>query len=160
MKSLSTKKTWFDEGIRFECQGSGKCCQSRGQYGFVYMTSDDAKSAAKALNISLAKFKKEYCQINDGSLALKDAVDSPDCIFLEGGNRCSIYSGRPVQCRTWPFWPEVMNAKSWNKQVASFCPGVDKGRLYSKEEILKILETQKASDQMIQAEHQPGPRKT
>jgi Fe-S-cluster containining protein len=61
-------------------------------------------------------------------------------------NRCSVYEGRPDQCRTWPFWPEVMDAKTWKKEVAAFCPGVGKGRLHSAEEIRKNLVLQSKSE--------------
>lgn len=139
------KSKWYSEGIRFECQGSGKCCSSRGEYGFVYLTKDDVLAASKALRMKPAKFIEEHCQYDEGQLCLKDDPASPDCIFLDG-NRCDIYEGRPMQCRTWPFWPEVMNAKSWSKNVQEFCPGVDKGRLYSQEEIESILKAQKTAD--------------
>jgi hypothetical protein len=35
-----------------------------------------------------------------------------------------------------------MSPKAWKKDVASYCPGVGKGRLYSEEEIVKILNEQ------------------
>lgn len=139
------KTKWYDEGIQFECQGSGKCCQSRGEYGFVYLTEQDVNAAAKALKIKPKQFIDKYCQYDDGVLCLKDDPKSPDCLFLEG-TKCGIYEGRPVQCRTWPFWPEVMNAKSWKKNVIDFCPGVNKGRLYSREEIEATLKEQKEAD--------------
>ena len=59
-------------------------------------------------------------------------------MFLKN-KKCSVYEARPTQCRTWPFWPEVMNAKSWKTEVESFCPGVGKGPLWSKTEIEKIM---------------------
>ena len=31
------------DGIKFECQGSGNCCVSRGSYGFVYLSLTDLK---------------------------------------------------------------------------------------------------------------------
>lgn len=139
---------WYSEGIQFECQGSGKCCQSRGEYGFVYLTKDDAIAAAKALKMKTKTFIEKHCQYDQGHLCLKDNSDSPDCIFLDK-NRCGIYEGRPVQCRTWPFWPEVMNAKSWSKNVESFCPGINKGRRYSIEEIEATLSEQKKADKNI-----------
>lgn len=139
------KKKWYSEGIRFECQGSGKCCSSRGEYGFVYLTKADVLAAAKALRVRPEEFISEHCQYDEGNLCLKDNPSSADCLFLDG-NRCEIYEGRPTQCRTWPFWPEVMNAKSWSKNVQSFCPGVDKGRLYSQAEIEEVLKEQKQSD--------------
>ena len=33
----------IEKGIRFECQGSGNCCVSRGTYGFVYLSKKDIK---------------------------------------------------------------------------------------------------------------------
>ena len=33
----------YKNGIRFECQGSGKCCVSRDAYGFVYLSNIDLK---------------------------------------------------------------------------------------------------------------------
>ena len=146
-----TKSKWYEEGIQFQCQGSGKCCQSRGEYGYVYLTEDDAKNAAKALGLKTSEFKKKYTDRDEGLLCLKEDKSSPDCIFLEG-HRCKIYDGRPTQCRTWPFWPEVMAAKSWNKQVLSFCPGVNQGRLYKKSEIESILKEQKDSDRTLRSE--------
>lgn len=73
-------------------------------------------------------------------------IDPPeangDCIFLEGGNRCGTYEARPEQCRTWPFWPENMKAKTWRREIETYCPGVGKGRLHTREEIETILKEQ------------------
>jgi len=56
---------------------------------------------------------------------------------------CMIYRVRPSQCRTWPFWPEnLTNPNAWNK-AAQKCPGINRGRLYSFEEIEKIRKKKK-----------------
>ena len=70
---------------------------------------------------------------------------SPDCIYLSE-KKCTVYEARPTQCRTWPFWPENMNAKRWNDNIQSFCPGVGKGKLHSAEFIGKQIEKQKKAD--------------
>lgn len=142
--TLGYAKKWYSEGIQFECQGSGKCCASHGEFGYVYFTNSDLKRVAKTMNISVTKFKELYATQVDKIWALKENPKGPDCIFLKK-NRCEIYEGRPTQCRTWPFWPEVMNAKSWKKSVEAFCPGINKGRLYSALEIEKIILEQKNS---------------
>lgn len=142
------RKPWYAKGIRFQCQGSGRCCSSRGEYGFVYLTPQDAKQMASELQLKLSEFKKKYCATTDGALHLKDDPDSPDCIFLKE-NRCEVYKARPTQCRTWPFWPEHMSAKAWNKEVVQFCPGVDKGSIRSLEEIQIQLEEQRRADREI-----------
>lgn len=138
------KAEWWEAGVRFECQGSGKCCVSRGEYGFVYMTLKDRKRMAKVLGQPLTKFTEKYCAKTDGVHHLIDG-DGPDCLFLING-KCSVYEGRPDQCRSWPFWPEVMTAKRWKKDVEAFCPGVGKGRIWKAEEIRSIIEAQTKSE--------------
>ena len=59
-----------------------------------------------------------------------------NCIFLKE-NRCTVYKSRPIQCRTWPFWPENMNTKTWNNDIAKNCPGVGKGKNKNKERNFK-----------------------
>jgi len=150
--SAKPKKAWYSEGIQFECQGSGNCCTSRGEFGYVYFTSKDLKLVARSMKISVKKFKAKYAQLVDGLWALKENPKGPDCIFLEN-NKCKIYRGRPTQCRTWPFWPEMMHAKKWKKAVENYCPGINKGRLYSALEIEKIISEQKQSSQELISEH-------
>ncbi len=145
----SAKEKWYKEGLRFECQGSGKCCTSRGEYGYVYLTLEDRRRMAQALGLRTSQFTRTYCTQTEGQWHLKDNPKSPDCIFLED-NKCSVYAGRPTQCRTWPFWPENMQAKNWRQDVAQFCPGVDRGRLYSAPEIDQIVEAQRQSEASLQ----------
>lgn len=140
-------KEWWREGVRFECQGSGKCCTSHGEYGYVYMTLADRQRMAKVLNLSTAAFTRRHCEKTGGQWHLIEDKKNPDCRFLKNGNRCGVYEGRPMQCRTWPFWPEVMNAKAWKKDVAAFCPGVNKGRLWTGDEIEQLIRDQVAWDQ-------------
>lgn len=132
---------WWRKGVRFECQGSGKCCTSHGEYGFVYMTPDDRRRMAKVLGLSTSAFTRKYCEKTNGLWHLRERKGEPDCLFLKGKS-CSVYDGRPNQCRAWPFWPEVMGAKAWSKDVAAFCPGVGKGRVWTGEEIEKSMRQQ------------------
>lgn len=132
------KNKFYENGFRFQCQGSGKCCTSHGEYGFVFLTLEDRQRMARELKMRTSEFTKQYCDRKGPVWHLKEDPKNPDCMFLKN-KRCSIYEGRPTQCRTWPFWPEVMNAKSWKKDVESFCPGVGQGKLWKAEEIEKIL---------------------
>jgi uncharacterized protein len=99
---------------------------------------------AQSLNMSNLSFTKKYCDKEDGIYHLKDGQNG-DCLFLKN-NQCGVYEGRPTQCRTWPFWPEVMNAKTWKKEVKSFCPGVGKGKTWTKAEIQQQLKIQIESE--------------
>ncbi|MCM2279421.1 MAG: YkgJ family cysteine cluster protein [Oligoflexia bacterium] len=130
-------KPFWEKGIRFECQGTGRCCTSRGSYGYVYLTLEDRRRLARLLKLATSAFTRRYCRKTDGYFHLSD-FRGP-CQFLRERS-CSVYEARPVQCRTWPFWPENMNARSWKREVVAFCPGVGKGRLFSKAEIQERLD--------------------
>jgi hypothetical protein len=116
--------SWWRDGVRFSCQGSGRCCVSRGAYGHVYLTLEDRRRLAAALGLPTREFTRRHCAKTDGLFHLNDP--GPDCRFLED-RRCGVYEARPTQCRTWPFWPESMNPRAWTA-IAAYCPGVGKGR--------------------------------
>ena len=130
----------IEKGIRFECQGSGNCCVSRGTYGFVYLSQKDIKTLSIGFKTTEQNFVKNYCQKTDGFIHLKELKkNNGNCIFLKE-NKCTVYKSRPIQCRTWPFWPENMNTKTWNNDIAKNCPGVGKGKVKTKKEILKQVQ--------------------
>lgn len=132
---------WWHDGVRFACQGSGRCCVSRGAYGWVYLTLEDRQRLARALGIPTRQFTRQYCEKTDGLFHLRES--GPDCMFLVD-RRCSVYEARPTQCRTWPFWPENMSARGWTA-VAADCPGIGKGEVVPRETIERILREQRAS---------------
>ena len=140
-----TGKEWWREGVRFECTGSGKCCTSHGEFGFVYLTLEDRQRFAKHLKISTSAFTRKHCEKSGGIWHLKEDPKNPDCMFLKGKG-CGVYEARPTQCRTWPFWPEVMSAKAWAKDVKAFCPGVGKGNVISGQDIERQLRDQLESE--------------
>ena len=132
------EKIIYEKGIRFECQGSANCCVSRGSHGYVFLCKKDLSRLAKYFNISLKKFKINYCETSDGFIHLKEIRKNGECIFLKN-TKCKVYKNRPTQCRTWPFWPENMNSKIWNNEVVNFCPGIGKGKLINRKKIENIL---------------------
>ena len=132
------EKIIYEKGIRFKCQGSSNCCVTRGSNGYVFLSKKDLSRLAKYFNLSLIKFKNNYCQTTDGFIHLKETRKNGECIFLKN-KKCTIYKARPTQCRTWPFWPENMNVKMWNNNVINFCPGIGKGKLVNKKKIEKLI---------------------
>ena len=131
-----TKKRLFPNGIRFQCQRSGKCCRSRGSYSYIYFSLKDRQRLAKHLNLPTRSITRRFMKKTDGLFHLKQ----PDkrCPFLTASG-CSIYEARPTQCRTWPFWPENMKRKVWEEEIAPLCEGIGKGRLYSPEEVTSLI---------------------
>jgi hypothetical protein len=123
---------WYGDGIRFECQQSGRCCTNHGEYAWVYPTPDDERRLARHLGLDRRRFRRQYTRLLDGWRVLESRADG--CVFLDG-RRCGVYPARPVQCATWPFWRDNLDPDTWQREVASFCPGVGKGRLWSRDEI-------------------------
>ena len=60
------------------------------------------------------------------------------CVFLQD-DRCSIQEVKPVQCRTYPFWHEiVLEEGAWEAERAH-CPGIGRGRGYTSAELEAML---------------------
>lgn len=123
-------------GLRFQCLGSGKCCRCRDGYGYVYLSLADRRQLSKLFGIHTLSFTITYTEKTDGLFHLKRF--KKNCPFLEN-KRCTVYRARPIQCRTWPFWPENIIAAKWKQKILNYCPGVGKGELYSKSEISRIF---------------------
>lgn len=95
---------------------------------------------ARHFGLPTSEFAKKYCAKTNGYFHLKHSEEEVDCRFLRD-KKCEVYEARPTQCRTWPFWPEVMYAKTWAEEVKTFCPGVGKGKLYTAAEIRARLDS-------------------
>ncbi len=64
-----------------------------------------------------------------------------ECVLWNNG--CTAYKGRPVQCRTWPFWDWMVKEKADWDECAKDCPGMNSGPVHSKEEIEKAAKEYK-----------------
>ncbi|HOQ47144.1 MAG TPA: YkgJ family cysteine cluster protein [Bryobacteraceae bacterium] len=120
-------------GFRFTCiRGCTACCDQR---GFVYLTEADLKRAAAFLGMTARAFERLYVYRTRHLLRLRKPRAS-QCPFLTA-NGCSIHPAKPTQCRTFPFWPELVgDAAAW-KETAQYCPGIGQGRLISIENVLR-----------------------
>jgi Fe-S-cluster containining protein len=74
-----------------------------------------------------------------------------DCIFWDGGRDdggCTVYSARPLQCRSYPFWSaNLADEVSW-KSEATRCPGIGQGPLHSRRKIERWLRKRQADPPM------------
>lgn len=124
--SPAESKPWWEDGLPFSCQQSGKCCQQRGGYGYVYVNARERQRIAERLEVSLDAFDRRYTRSEkDGGRVLR-FVDGA-CVFLQGG-LCSVHEVKPVQCRTWPFWEELLESPEvYEREVLTFCPGSRSG---------------------------------
>jgi Fe-S-cluster containining protein len=105
----------------FSCQRSGNCC--RVGTGHVWIETDDVASYA-ALTGTSAKAFLDLNVVQVGErLSLRERADGR-CILLDGHNRCSIYEQRPQQCRSFPYWPELLQDAHALHRAAQYCPGI------------------------------------
>lgn len=129
----------MDKGFKFKCTGCGKCCT--GAPGFVWVTPQEIAALATLLNLTTQEFSKRYVRRVGHRFSLVERKDG-DCIFLKDKKLCTVYQARPKQCKTYPFWPQVLKSKeSWEAEK-TYCEGIDheEGDLYTEEEVKQMLE--------------------
>lgn len=143
---------WYKKGLAFKCTLCGNCCS--GTSGTVRFTEPEAEAMARKLSVPLADFYADYTRKRGkgqtARVELKE-VRGPDgrgwdCVFLDrttmpGKAICGLYQERPAQCKTWPFWPEILESpESWAeaKLGAEGCPGVGKGAVVPYVDIVRM----------------------
>lgn len=143
---------WYAEGLKFTCTQCGNCCT--GEPGYVWISKVEIERLAEFLKIPRGEVVNKYGRNLGGRISLKEKR-SPrgeyDCIFLqhvpvkrvregvevtEHKRICSIYPVRPLQCRTWPFWSEIIKTPQRWEKAGQRCPGINVGhRHFSVEKI-------------------------
>ena len=141
MSSADTDQdsTWYRDGLSFECTRCGACCT--GAPGYVWVNKEEIAALAVQVGMAISDFEAKYVRDVGVRKSLKEYANG-DCVFFDGKTRkCRVYSARPRQCRTWPFWDSNLRTPEAWAQTCTVCPGSGTGRLYQLEEI----ETQKAA---------------
>ena len=126
------------QALRFSCTQCGQCCATAGDY-YVYLTDEDSERIRTYLQLSRNWFRRRYLQsLEEGEQVLAAGADER-CIFLDAEGKCRVYAVRPVQCRTYPFWPELVgSARAWNRE-ARRCEGINRGRVVTATTIRRSL---------------------
>ncbi|MDR1966635.1 MAG: YkgJ family cysteine cluster protein [Synergistaceae bacterium] len=130
---------WWGKGLYFSCVKCGACCGRAP--GTVRFTRTELASMSGALGMSHGEFVRRYTWKKYGVLSIREHSNY-DCVFLqisECGVGCKIYPVRPLQCSSFPFWPDILeNELSWNKFSLS-CPGMNNGKYHDFDEISKYV---------------------
>ncbi len=120
--------------LRFACQpGCTKCCEVS---GWVYLTEEDLQRAAAFVGLTTAEFESRYVYRTRHQRRLRKPPGA-QCHFLVDGG-CSIHPVKPVQCRAFPFWPELVKDRRAWKATGKYCPGIGRGDLIPLGEALEV----------------------
>jgi len=129
------------DDLQFQCQpGCIQCCD---RHGFVYITEADLGRMAAFLGITEAEFEAKYVYRTAHQIRLRKPRAS-QCHFLKkndaGRGSCSVHPVKPVQCRTYPFWPELVEYRDVWQHEAKKCPGIGQGPLVQIGKAMEIAE--------------------
>jgi Fe-S-cluster containining protein len=114
---------WIERegGLAFSCTRCGGCC--RGFAGYVWVSEPEIVALAAHLGLSLGDFGRRYLRRVDTRISLMEKKNH-DCVFWDDDRGCTVYAARPSQCRTYPFWSQVVKTrKAWREEAAR-CPGI------------------------------------
>ncbi|QTP01542.1 YkgJ family cysteine cluster protein [Helicobacter pylori] len=110
------------------CEGCGaKCCV--GESGYIFVSIQEMQQISAFLKLELEEFSQKYVKKVGYKFSLleKDAKDlGLACVFLDlETKKCQIYSARPKQCQTFPFWESVKTfSKEQKEAFCQSCPGI------------------------------------
>jgi len=134
---------WLSSGLKFSCTSCGKCCRSSRTN--VWVNTNEVKAMATALKKEPFAFATNYCEdreTEEGELLTSLKNKDGACILLgKDGRTCSVYEARPMQCRTYPFWPAAVIGKAEWETEASRCEGINapKAATHSLKDITRNL---------------------
>jgi uncharacterized protein len=116
---------WYTAGLRFRCTGCGDCCT--GAPGYVWVNKAEIAALAVVLGLVITEFERRYVRLVGVRKSLKE-FSGGDCVFFHPESRtCQVYSARPRQCRTWPFWASNLATPDAWQGVCERCPGANCG---------------------------------
>ena len=144
MDTIRQRRPWYQAGLAFECSGCGRCCAGP-EPGFVWVSDEEVTAIAAFLRMDEPLFRRRFVRTVGRRQSHLEKRPSNDCIFLtargpDGARGCEIYSVRPTQCRTWPFWEcNISDPYDW-AEAGGRCPGINRGPLHEFEEIRRRAE--------------------
>ena len=122
----ANEKPWYAQGLKFKCTECGQCCS--GGPGYAWVTEQEITAIAQHLGLSIEDFERRYVRQVEERKALLEypQLGNPqnyDCVFLKD-KKCQIYSVRPKQCRTFPWWPQNLKSEEDWHEAAQRCEGI------------------------------------
>ena len=130
-----------DTPLHFECTACGKCCTGNTDTHYIALSVKEADLLRAHLDVSEAWFKRRYVEhLTRDSWSIR--MHNGQCVFLGKDNKCGIYNLRPVQCRTYPFWPELLEKEARWTAEKKYCEGINRGAIINIKHIKQQLQQQ------------------
>ena len=111
-----------DPPFRFDCHRCGHCC--RVGHGRVWIEEAELPHLAAARSMSAEAFTQWHVVRVGRRLSLREGPNG-SCSLLEGLSDCSVYESRPEQCRSFPFWPAILDGGDALLAASDYCPGIE-----------------------------------
>ena len=130
---------FWKNGLSFACKRCSACC--RHDPGFVFLSAHDISRLLSATGFPFREFIDKFVKpvdIGTGTMLSLREKKNNDCIFW-GDSGCEVYSERPLQCSTYPFWPNILKSESSWHEESGDCPGIKGGSIVSAEAIADCL---------------------
>lgn len=143
LKMVKDDPPWYAQGLRFECTGCGQCCT--GAPGYVWVNEEEIQTLADFLQLSKEEFSRSYLRQVKGKTSLIELPKTYDCIFLKD-KKCQVYSVRPIQCRTYPWWSRNLKTEQAWQEAAQYCEGIQSQAPVTP---LEVIEKQRAIQESI-----------
>jgi Fe-S-cluster containining protein len=128
------------EGLAFRCTGCGECCR---RPGWVLLTRLEADRIAERLAGEGATAEtllgELWLQEADDLFAINVGEKEP-CALLDPQGRCTVHDIKPMQCATYPFWPEILGKRrAWTYEKRR-CEGIEhiESERYTAADIVEI----------------------
>ncbi len=127
------RRYFFSDGLRFECMRCGACCT--GEPGIIRVTEAEIMRIADWLKRPFGEIFQESVERIAQGYGIRERPDGACMFWRDTG--CGIYPVRPLQCRLYPFWFNLLrNPAAWEAEKKR-CPGIGKGRRHTEAEILE-----------------------
>jgi len=128
------------QALRFHCTGCGRCCLGHADEHYIELAQGEAEQISRFLRLDSEAFRRDYLihlpDIGEGIRINRQGR----CMLLNERNQCSVYEVRPRQCRTYPFWPELMQSSSAWHAEAKRCEGINQGEIVESTHIEQQLD--------------------
>lgn len=137
--------TWYQRrALYFRCTKCGDCCR---RPGWVFLKPVEAERIAVKLLGDDGKASQLVGELweEKGDEFIIEVTGNRGCPLL-GPDGCRVHDVKPDQCRTYPFWPELLESeKAWDAE-RKYCEGIDpNGDTYRYGDITRMLRDERGT---------------